>query len=210
MFQLNEAQVDLIYERLQREGLKNRKLEQDLFDHFCCHIEEQMEAGEEFERAYRNAVAAISPQGAKEIEFELFFIMNFNKQVSMKKLIFLAGFTAAFLISTGMMFRTLHWPAAQMVLFSGFAVLLLTVVLHALHAVRFLRRQSGGFWLRTITGLASLGLIALGIMFKTLHFPGANIMYGLGTIILNFLFLPMFFYRIYKHGFVKTAANETV
>jgi len=210
MFQLSEQQTDMIYERLQCEGLKSTRLEQDLFDHFCCYIEAQMKQGADIESAYRSAVEAISPNGAKEIEFELFFIMNFNKQLTMKKFIFLTGFLATFLLSTGIMFKTLHWFASNILLFTGFAMLLITMAALAIHAGSFLRNQSTAFWLRTVTGIASLALIALGFIFRILQMPGANIMYGLGTIIMNFIFLPVFFYQIYKYGFVKTDTNETV
>ena len=208
MFQLSEQQIDTIYERLHQEGLKNLRLEQDLFDHFCCYVESAMEQGENFEESYQKAVGAISPQGLKEIEFELYFILNYNKQVSMKKLIFSTGFASAFLLSTGVMFKTLHWFPGQILLFLGFATMLLTMLFLSIHSARFFRNRPASFWLRTITGIASLALIAIGAIFKTLHFPGANVLYGLGTIVLNFVFLPLFFYHIYKHGLVKTSTEN--
>ncbi len=210
MYRLSEQEVDIVYDRLRQEGVTNVKLEQDLLDHFCSFIEERMEQGAGFEQAYKEAIIAISPNGIKEIEFELFFIMNFNKQLSMKRFIFSAGFLAAFLLSTGTMFKTMHWPGASILLFSAFATLLLTVIVTALHLARFLRNRSASFWFRSVTGLTAIFLISLGFVFKTFHMPGANVMYGLGTIILNFVFLPVFFYHIYKYGFVKTNSHETV
>lgn len=209
MCQLSEQQIDIICSRLRKGGLTNRELEQDLLDHFCCYMEAGMEAGAGFEEAYAAAIAAISPDGVKEIEFELYFIMNFNKQLTMKKLIFLAGFFAAFLLSTGTMFKTMHWPGAVILLFAGFAVLLLTALATGLHLVQFLRNRPRPFWFRSVTGLVAVTLISLGFVFRTFHFPGANIMYGLGTVMLNFIFLPLLFYYFYKHGFVKTAPHET-
>jgi len=208
MFQLSEQQIDVVYERLHSEGLKNQRLEQDMFDHFCCYIEQQMQQGETFEAAYRNAVIAIAPNGLKEIEFELYFIMNFKKQFTMKKLIFLTGFTSTFLLSTGIMFKTMRWTGANILLFVGFVTLLLAMVLLAVHATKFFHNQPRSLWLQIIAGITSLALIALGFMFKILQFPSANILYGLGTIMLNFAFLPLFFYRMYKSGFVKTRVND--
>lgn len=209
MYQLSEQETDRVYERLHKEGLKSLRLEQDLFDHFCCYMEERMETAGDFEKAYREATTAIAPNGTQEIEFELFFIMNFKKQMSMKRFIFLAGFAATFLLSTGTMFKTMHWFGANIMLFLGFAVLLLTALVAVVHLVRFLSYQPASFRFRTVTGISAACLISLGFIFKTLHFPGANVMIGLGTIILNFVFLPMFFYHIYKHGFIKTPAHET-
>lgn len=208
MFQLSEEQADIISSRLREEALNNRELEQDLLDHFCCYIEARMEEGADLETAYAAARSAISPGGLKEIEFELYFIMNFNKQLTMKKLIFLAGFFAAFMLSTGIMFKTMHWPGAVILLFAGFSLLLLSALTTVLHLVQFLRDKPGSFWFRSITGLVSVSLISLGFVFKTFHFPGANIMYSLGTIVLNFIFLPTLFLYFYKHGFVKSGSHE--
>lgn len=210
MFQLSEQQIDIIYGRLQKEGLSNRKLEQDLFDHFCCYMEERIEHGVDFENAYDEAVAAIYPNGAKEIEFELYFIMTFNKQLSMKRLIFFLGFLAAFLLSTGTMFKTMYWPGASVILVTGFAMALLTVLASAILLIRFLHNRSLLFWCRSITGLVAVSLISVGFMFKIFHFPGASILYAFGTVTLNFVFLPMLFYHFYKHGFLKTSLHESV
>ena len=76
--------------------------------------------------------------------------------------------------------------------------------------VRFLQNRPASFWLRTLSGLTSVSLISVGFIFRIFHLPGANIMYVLGMVMLNFLFLPMFFYSLYKDGFVKTTAHETV
>lgn len=162
----------------------------------------------EFESAYRESMRVIIPNGAKEIEFELFFIMSFNKQVSMKKFIFLTGFVATLLLSTGLMFKTLNWMGTHVLLLLGFSILLLAMAAIAIHAVRFMRHQSTSFWVRTVAGISSLSLIGLGFMFRIGRLPGADVMYGLGTIIFNFVFLPLFFYHIYKNGFVKTHSNE--
>lgn len=210
MYQLSEEHTDIVYERLHREGLVSEKLEQDLFDHYCCYIESNMADGAEFEQAYRDAVAAISPNGTKEIEFELFFIINFNKQVSMKRLIFLSGFISAFLISTGIMFKTLHWTGANVLMVTGFAAMLLTAITTTMHLIKYMRNKPGTFWLRSAAGVAALFLISAGFIFKTFHMPGANIIYGLGTIILNLVFLPMFFYHTYKSSFAKLSTDETV
>lgn len=210
MYQLSEEHIDIVYERLQREGLKNKRLSQDLFDHYCCYIESRMEEGVDFEQAYQDATSAISPNGTKEIEFELFFIINFNKQVSMKRLIFLSGFIAAFLISTGIMFKTMHWTGSNVLMVTGFAAMLLTAITTTMHLIKYMRNKPGTFWLRSSAGVATLFLVSAGFIFKTFHMPGANVMYGLGTIILNFLFLPMFFYHAYKSGFAKLSTDETV
>lgn len=41
----------------------------------------------------------------------------------MKRSIYLFGFLASFLLSSGFIFKMMHWPAANLLIFSGFLVL---------------------------------------------------------------------------------------
>ncbi len=204
MYQLSEQEVDIVYSRLTSQSVRNVKLKEDLLEHYCCYIEELIDEGVDFDTAYKKAEAAISPNGIQEIEFELYFIMNFNKQVSMKKVIFSTGFVSAFLLSSGTMFKTMKWFSANVMLVSGFVLLILTMIMLSVYVFKFLRNKSTSFWVRTMTGVISVALIATGFLFKFFHVPSANVLYGLGTIVFNFAFLPTFFFHIYKHGFAKS------
>ena len=126
----------------------------------------------------------------------------------MKGTMFLLGYIALFLSTSGFLFKTMHWPGATVLLFSGFATLLVTLLSTLVYFAKFLPRKPYSFWLRTGAGLASLMLISIGFMFKIMHWPGAGIMYTLGTLVFNIMFLPLFFYYLYKHGFSKTTVNE--
>ena len=41
----------------------------------------------------------------------------------MKKTVYLSGFLASFFVSTGIMFKIMHWPYAGMILLVGFVIL---------------------------------------------------------------------------------------
>lgn len=41
----------------------------------------------------------------------------------MKKVVYLFGFLACFLLSSGLMFKMMHWPTANIQIFIGFLVL---------------------------------------------------------------------------------------
>lgn len=203
MYQLSPEETDCIYERLQHQSVSNNKLQQELFDHFCCFTEEQMSKGKTFEDAYAAAYKAITPNGLHEIELELFFLKNFNKQLNMKRIIFVTGFFAFFLLSTGIMFKTFHWLGAQVIIITALFALLLTTLGAAWHLLRYAREKPASFWYRALTGIAGVFFIATGLLFKSFYFPGAHILYGTGTLILNFLFIPILFYHTYKSGFLR-------
>ncbi|WP_294822172.1 hypothetical protein [uncultured Flavobacterium sp.] len=41
----------------------------------------------------------------------------------MKKSVYVFGFLASFVLSTGIMFKVMHWPASGILTFSGFLLL---------------------------------------------------------------------------------------
>ena len=68
---LTDEQVYLIRERIKAE-VSDAALCNDLLDHYCCFVEEQMDTGTNFETAYQKAFKAITPNGMHEIQEELF------------------------------------------------------------------------------------------------------------------------------------------
>lgn len=199
---LTDEQIYLIQERIRAE-VSNTRLSNDLLDHYCCFVEEEMDTGVDFETAYTKAFRAITPNGMQEIQEELFFLLTFKKQMNMKRAIYGLGFLAAFLISFGIMFRTMHWPGAPHMFVWGFASLLAAVVLMLLSSLRRAGNQPGVYNLRIFTGLAAGLLIASGNLFKLHSFPTANMQIVLGMCILNVVFLPMLFYQLYKQAIAK-------
>jgi len=200
MYQLDDKELAVVAQRLGRVKPGNESLYADLLDHICCCIEQEMTAGADFDTAWRNAYQAVCPDGMADIEDELFFLLHFNKQLNMKRILFAAGFLATFLISTGLLFRILHWPGQNIILFSGFAFLFITIVALLFYSARTMGNLSAGYRFRMISGIVSGILIAVGSMFKILAYPGANIMTFAGMVSLNLLFLPAFFYQLYRRS----------
>lgn len=85
MFQLSEEQVEKILQRIRAEYLLPQELEAELLDHFCCFIEENASTEEGIELAYEAAKRVICPNGLEEIVFERFVLLNFEKQLRLKK-----------------------------------------------------------------------------------------------------------------------------
>lgn len=203
MVQLKDLQVDIIAQRISQDHAINPNLKNGLLDHYCCFIEEEMDNGNDFEMAYQHAFKAITPNGAYEIQEELFFLLTFKKQINMKRIIYGAGFFAAFLISVGLMFKTMHWPGASALMFSGFAALIVTLTSLLYSSLKNMRNYSTDYNVRIIAGFIAGVLISTGSMFKTLNYPTANKQLLVGMVVLNLVFLPLFFYQLYKQSIAK-------
>jgi len=202
MEQLTDSQINIILNRIIADGVTDLLLRDDLMDHYCCFIEEKMGSGCDFETAYALAFVAITPNGMREIQEELFFLLNFKKQTNMKRIIYGSGFFAAFLISSGLLFKTVHWEYGTELLFSGFCALLITSTAFFINAIRFKKMHSSVYYLRVIAGFLSAFLTASGSLFKMLRYPGANLQIIIGMTLLNLIFIPMFFYHLYKQSLV--------
>ena len=161
-----------------------------------------MHEGTPFEEAYKRTLQAVSPEGLQEIEEELFFVLHFNKQITMKKILYGSGFVAAFSFSCLTLCRHLHWfDNGVMFLFIGCAALLVGV-LPVLAAMTYQNAKllSASEKTRMVVGILSGLFISVGLTFKALHYPTANLNFVIGMVLFAFIFLPMFFVQLYKRA----------
>lgn len=204
MVVLDETQVREVAQRIRESGLRNTELTKDLLDHYCCLIEEEMQNGKDFEAAYAIAYEAVNPGGMMEIEEELFFMLNFNKQLNMKRVLYGCASAAAFMISAGLLFRIMHYPGTGEILTVGFSFLLLTSLLLIYNTITGKRPINFATKFRMHAGNIAAFLIATGSIFKYLSYPGANLCIFIGMTILTVFFIPAFFYHLYKRSLAET------
>ncbi len=212
MISLSEQQVTLILDRITGDGVTDTELRNDLLDHYCCFVEERMEAGQHFDLAYNEAFNKISPNGMWEIQDELNFILNFKQQTIMKTMIYGSGFLAAFCVSTGIMFKTLHWDwaAALGFLLAGLLSLIVTIVSLLSNSIKHIKTHTPAYTFRVFAGFIAALLIAVGSIFKLLRYPTADMQLVVGLALLNLVFLPLFFYQLYKKAMANSIKGNTV
>ncbi len=203
MEQLSDQQIDMVLDRI-NTGITDANLQNGLLDHYCCYIEEAMSTGCGFEVAYDRAFKAITPNGTQEIQEELFFLLTFKTQTNMKRIVYGAGCFAAFCISSGYMCRYFHWFGGAEVLEVGFVFLMITVVTILVNAIKHIKIHSPAYNFRVFIGLLAGMLVSFGNLFKLHSLHGGNVLIILGMFILNFLFLPLFFFHLYKQSLTKT------
>jgi len=51
-----------------------------------------------------------------------------------------------------------------------------------------------------VTGALSLSLTCIGVMFKIMHWPGANILIVVGITLMSLIFIPSMFKYLYDKG----------
>ena len=134
--------------------------------------------------------------------FLYFYKSEYSKYLSYKmKYIF--GYLGLALLFTGSIMKLLHLPG------SGWTLLISLAVLNFGFLPILFYRSYKGSEIKTnpansftgklyLLGLSGLALFLTGAVFKILHLPGAAVLLGVALIVLNFGFLPVFFYSLYK------------
>lgn len=124
---LTENHVAYIRTNLEFYGIQNEELSEDLLDHICTCIENDQSGN--FEESYQSAIQKLGGyRNIKELQREANaqkFAADFVKR---KKYVFGSISISLFLITTGVLFKIMHWPFASIILFIGFLAFLFLAV----------------------------------------------------------------------------------
>ena len=197
---LTSDQLYQIQTAVDSEGITIPTLRDDLIDHICCSVEEQINNGVQFQQALQSAIAALGENGLSEIQTETIKVLNY-KTVVMKKMSFVVGLLCAVIMLAGFVLSLFHLPMGHMLFgLAAFAFVLFFVPLDAIRQLRF-GNHSFSEKLSNVLSSSSTLLLATGVVSNILLLPGANEMIVIGLIIFVAGFLPMQFYKMYREAF---------
>ncbi len=119
------------------------------------------------------------------------------RDVNEKKeaIIYIVAYISGSIFIAGVLFKIMHWPFTNFILFSGMA--LLTYVLIPLIIIMRISKMKTNKSVFLI-GLISLIVMLTGLIFKIQHWPFAAILLDMGGILLVLLFIPSFYSSIVK------------
>ncbi len=193
MYQLKDRHIDYILNDISARGVTIEDLQYNLVDHICCIIENNLEENGDFEAFYQKVVQSFFKKELKEIEDETISLVIFKHYYTMKKAMIISGTVSAVIFSTGLFFKFMHWPGAGIMLILGIG-LLSFMFLPLMFILKIKEKQSVKD--KAIIGIGTFSgiLISLGILFKVMHWPGANIMMQGSVFVMLLLFLPLYFF----------------
>ncbi|WP_375577959.1 hypothetical protein ABWH96_12995 [Marivirga tractuosa] len=205
---ITDEQFTFISQKIKRSGISQKEIQDDLIDHFCCLVEIEMQKGSSFEEAYKGAYQQTTPNGFEEIQFETFFLLNHKKIILMKQFTYISGYLFALSTTAGAFFKVMHFPGANIMLFSGLlgiSFIFLPLLLFNKFKDKVFKVMSEK--LKWIFGTLSLMLILVGSSLRVLHLPGAMVLLGLGMLTFGILFLPFLFFRMFKSSQEEAISN---
>ena len=203
MYQISDQQIDYILNDISARGVEMESLQQNLLDHICCIIETNLEENGDFESFYQKTIKTFYKDELWEIEEETLQLLTFKNYYTMKKVMIVSGTFSAAAMILGIIFKFMHWPGASALIVLGIGISSL-IFLPLLFTLKLKEQQNTkdkiGLGLITISGI----LLCLSVLFKVMHWPGANILGITFIIVLGLLFLPYNFYSGIRNPERKT------
>lgn len=198
MIQLTDSQINFIAEAVARSSLSH-SLKVDITDHFCCAVENEMANGSDFRSAFCKAFDLIAPNGLDELQIEMHHLLTCKHIDRMKKSLYLIGFMTSFGITTTILFKLMHWPGASVIHLVTVMLLIFGLLpLIFVHQYRKEGNRNRSNILKQLMGYIGFTLLAVGMTFKFMHWPTANMLVTLSVILLNLGYLPLLFFKMYQ------------
>lgn len=210
MVSLTEEQITFIENDIRIRGITSPELSVDLLDHICCLMEERLDGYRNFETVYHETLLLFGEKGLKEIQDETNRLLIFKHYYLMNSTMKISGYVSSLLILLGSFFKFNHWPGANVCMLVG--VFFLSVLfLPLLFILKFRSTaESNRSVTLSIIGLMASLMICIGVIFKIMHWPGAQITIIGGGILLLLGYLPIYFISVYKNTTNKLNATATV
>ena len=200
---LTEAQIERISGKVNASAIASAEIKDDLTDHLCCMVEDEMSKGKEFETAYRDALQHFCPTGLDEIQEGTVFLMPSKSRKILERLMYVSGFVVFAGILISIILKILNIPINDLLLSTSIfvAVLLFLPLLY----IRQLTPKSKKTLDRMmyISGFLALSGLLLHVLLKMLHGYFVGISLTISFFFAVFFFFPAFLVRLLKQTYDK-------
>jgi uncharacterized protein with PQ loop repeat/translation initiation factor 2 beta subunit (eIF-2beta)/eIF-5 len=188
MPELTLHHVDQISRDISRQEITFSHLLEDLIDHVCCDVENEMQNGMTFSEAYKRVIQKMGPRRLKEIQEETLYAVD-TKYRYMKNIMKISGVAGTVMFGFAALFKIQHWPGAGFMMTLGALILALAFLPSAL-TVLWKETHSRKRLFMLISAFLTGACLIAGTLFKIQHWPGAGYILTLGTLSGILLFIP--------------------
>jgi len=210
MSKLKQDQIRLIAAEVAKSKIDSMELIEDLTDHICCLIEDDLRLGMAFDEAKTRAFGTVFPDGTDQEYKRSILLLTDRRLQRMKSILFAFSYIAIIIMTSSFLFKALHWPGAGTMLLVGASLFtfiftpLFFMYLYRARLSRIISRKS-----QYIFGMTGIVILLTGIAFKAFHWPGASTMLLVGVLIINFVFLPLIFRGFYNATRQRSRLGQT-
>ena len=188
MPELTINDIDQISRYVRTQEITFSHLPDDLIDHICCDVENEMQNGIDFTEAYHRVREKMGKRRLKEIQEETLYAVD-TKYRQMKNTMKITGIAGTVLLGFAALFKIQHWPLAGVMLTLGAFTLAFFFMPSAL-GVLWKESQSRKKLFLFISAFLAGMFFILGTLFKIQHWPGAGIIIAMAALFGMFFFVP--------------------
>jgi hypothetical protein len=193
MYLISDEQIDFILNDISARGIGLEGLQLNLLDHICCIIEQELGEHSDFEQCYHAIIRRFYKDKLSEIEEETHLLLTNKNYYVMKKVMIYSGTFSAAALTMGIIFKYMHLPGTAVLITLGIGIASF-VFLPLLVTLKIKEQQKAKDKLLITLGSLSAITLALAILFKIQHWPGANVMGIMSPALLALVFLPIYFF----------------
>ena len=202
MYSLSDEQIDFILDDIEKRGIVTEDVRYNILDHVCCIIENEMTNDLDFAKCYGDTIAQFYQNDLSEIEEETQKLLTFKHYYAMKRTLKISGIVSIILIILGITFKSMHWPGAGVMVVLGLAFFSLIFI--PLNIVlKFQDDKERSNRVIMTVGMLAASVATIGVLFKIMHWPYANIMMFSSLLVFMLVFIPIYFIVKYKNPETK-------
>lgn len=188
MPELTLRNIEEISRDVGRQEISFPHLRDELTDHICCDVENEMQKGLSFPDAYLAVRRKLGSRRLREIQEETLFAVD-TKYRQMKTTMKISGIAGTVLLGFAALFKIMHWPGAGIMLMLGGFILAFIFMPSALTVLWKETHNTRRLFLYITAFIAGM-LFITGVVFKMQHWPGSGIILSLAVLSGLFFFLP--------------------
>lgn len=197
MHRITDDEVDFILDDIAKRGVTTEDVKYNILDHVCCIIENEMSEEMNFHEFYRQTIARFYRKELGEIEEETQQLLTFKNFYAMKKTLKISGVTSIILILLGVIFKSMHWPGASVAVVLGLGFFSLVFIpLNIL--LKFKDDKEKSNQLIMTIGMLTASVATIGVLFKIMHWPFANMLMFSSLLVFMIVFIPIYFIVKFK------------
>lgn len=197
MRNVTDEEIDFILDDITKRGVVTEDVKYNILDHVCCIIENEMPLGENFKKFYENTIAKFYHEELSEIEQETRKLITFKYYHAMKRTLKISAVISILFIMIGVTFKAMHWPGAGVAVVLGLAFFSLVFI--PLNIVMKFRddKEKSNRLIMTV-GMVTASAATVGVLFKIMHWPTANIIMFSSLLVFMLVFIPIYFIIRFK------------
>lgn len=196
MPELTSQNIEQISCDISRQEIVYSHLLDELVDHVCCDVENEMLAGIAFPEAYEIVKRKAGPGRFREIQKDTLYAVDF-KYRNMKNTMKTSAIAGTIMFGLASLFKIQHWPLAGILMTAG-AILLAFVFLPTALGVLWKETHNKNRIFLFVSGFIAGAFLIVGALFKVQHWPLAGIMLSASVLSGVFLFFPALLITIFK------------